>query len=130
MTAITRTRIEDGLADFLKNVGAPIIIGPVTPKPDRALFINVYNESHLRDPDRANPDVWIQLRGRSPGENPAPTNDLMDAIFGLLDNKSHFYIGDVRVGRCIREVTTSAEPDGSSRITRADSYKFHLNPSE
>ncbi|MHD0300102.1 hypothetical protein RCF19_29785 [Rhodococcus qingshengii] len=126
---ITRTRIEDGLADFIKNVGAPVFIGEVKPKPDRALFINIYDEQHLRDPDRANPDVWIQLRGRSPGEDPAPTNDLMDNIFQLLDNKSHFYIGDIRVARSIRVVTTTTEPDGNSRPTRADSYKFHLNPS-
>ncbi|MFI8660708.1 minor capsid protein [Rhodococcus qingshengii] len=126
---ITRTRIEDGLADFLKDVGAPIVIGKVTPTPDRVVFLNVYDEQYLRDPDRANPDVWIQLRGRAAGEDPAPANDLMDNIFRLLDNKSRYRIGDIRVARSIRVVTTSTEEDSGGRNERADSYKFHLNPS-
>jgi len=108
-----------------------IVTGKMPDKPDAALLLNIYNDSRERDPDRANPDVWVQIRIRTPGQDPRTTNAVADDLFALLDDATHYTMpGGVRVGVSRREVATTADPDENGRYTRPDSYKFHLNPSE
>ncbi|NKR32278.1 hypothetical protein GS504_15630 [Rhodococcus hoagii] len=144
--SLTRRRILDALARHIAATGLArynpdgiysastvpaIFVGQMPPTPDAALLLNIYNDSRDRDPDRANPDIWVQLRGRTPGRDPRTTDDLLDALFDVLDNARHYVMpGGVRVAVSQREVTATADPDENGRYTRPDSYKFHLNPSE
>lgn len=143
--SLTRRRIIDSLARHLAATGLvrydpdgdygpgtlpAVFVGEMPATPDAAVLLNVYNDSRDRDPDRANPDVWVQVRCRTPGRDPRVTDDLADAIFDVLDDKTRYVMpGGVNVARSIREVTADSEPDGNGRYSRPDSYKFHLNPS-
>lgn len=143
---LTRRRILDALARHLADAGLAryspdgmygtgtlpaIFMGTLPDKPDAALLLNIYNDSRDRDPDRANPDIWVQIRARTPGRDPRTTDDLADALFDQLDDATHYVMpGGVHVALSQRVVTTSADPDENGRYTRPDSYKFHLNPSE
>ncbi|MBV6758356.1 minor capsid protein [Rhodococcus opacus] len=102
-----------------------VFFGAMPEAPDRAVTVNVYDWVTTRD--KANPDVFVQLRFRGTADMAAA--DLpADQAFALLDEAEHYAMGDVRVLQSIRRVTTSAALDTNGRYERPESYRFTIHP--
>ena len=136
------TDLEDALAQHLADLGLAryepngvysatglpaVFFGAMPDKPDTALVINTYNDDRSRDDH--NPDIYIQIRGRSAGRDPRAVDRLMDGLFDALHDTSHAQWGDVRVLLCRRTVRAPRDPDANGRWTRPDSYLITVNPS-
>lgn len=136
------TTLEDALAEHLADLGLArynptgtytglslpaVFFGTMPDKPDDALVINTYNDDRSRDDH--NPDIYIQIRGRSAGRDPRAVDRLMDRIFDALHDTSHQTWGSVRILLCRRTVRAPRDPDANGRWTRPDSYVITVNPS-
>lgn len=136
------TAVEDALAQRLHALGLvryehsgvygtgtlpAVFFGIMPDAPNDAIVINTYNDDRSRDDD--NPDLYVQIRGRSAGRDPRNVDRLMDAIFDAINDTSHETWGSVRVLLCRRVVRAPRDPDANTRWTRPDSYCITLNPS-
>lgn len=104
-----------------------VFFGAMPDTPHDALVINTYNDDRSRDDH--NPDIYIQIRGRSAGRDPRAVDQLMDGLFDALHDTSHTTWGTVRVLLCRRVVRAPRDPDQNGRWTRPDSYRITANPS-
>ncbi len=136
------TTVEDALAQHLAALGLvryepgsvygtgtlpAVFFGAMPDTPNDAIVINTYNDDRSRDDH--NPDLYVQIRGRSAGRDPSNVDRLMDSIFDALHDTSHQTWGSVRVLLCRRVVRAPRDPDANTRWTRPDSYCITLNPS-
>ncbi|OZC55062.1 hypothetical protein CH289_07660 [Rhodococcus sp. RS1C4] len=144
MPELTWNRITDALATAIRDAGlarwnpngtytgtgAPALyVGHLPDSPSTAIMLNIYEDSRERDPDRANPDIKIQIRMRGDNANVRPVNDLGDKLFALLDDKTRYVLpGGVRVLHSRRLMAAPLGADTKQRQERADSYEFSLNP--
>lgn len=105
-----------------------VFFGPLPPAPDDAIAITRYNRDISRG-GRGTPDVYVQLRYRTAGEDPTIVGDLADAVADLLDDRTHIDLpGGVRVLHALRVVNATATPDGTRRYEQPDSYRLTLTP--
>lgn len=110
--------------------GLPVILfGQIGDKPDGAIHINTYNEDYSRDD--GTPDLYVQLRFRTPGQDKRTTNALAHQVFLLLnftDEVSNQVWSGLPVLNCRRIITGPIAPDANGRYTRPDSYRITVNP--
>ena len=111
--------------------GLPAVFrGTLPGTPDAAILINVYNEDYTRDDD--SPDLYVQLRFRTAGQDPRTTNTLAHTVFQLLhfpDGTSNQVWAGVHILNSRRVIAGPIAPDGNNRYSRPDSYRITLNPS-
>lgn len=110
--------------------GLPAVFrGRLPDKPDAAVLINVYNEDYTRDD--GSPDLYVQFRFRTPGQDTRTTNALAHSVFQLLhfttDESNEVWAG-VRVLNSRRTIAGPVELDGNNRYSRPDSYRITVNP--
>lgn len=109
----------------------PVFAPKLPTSPDTAIGVDIYNVDTSRDPH--SPDVYVQLRFRTPGDDVRTTHRLADQVYAALDDllneRSNTTWGDVAVLTCHRHIRGMASPDGNGRYTRPDSYTLTVNPS-
>jgi hypothetical protein len=107
-----------------------VLFGKLPDKPDAAILINVYNEDYSRD--YGSPDLYVQLRFRTPGQDKRTTNALAHSVFLLLhfdvDESNQVWSG-LNILNCRRTIAGPVELDGNNRYSRPDSYRITVNPS-
>ncbi|KHJ74658.1 minor capsid protein [Rhodococcus sp. Chr-9] len=136
------TTLEDALAQHLADLGLAryeptgmygaaglpaVFFGAMPDTPHDAIVINTYNDDRSRDDH--NPDIYVQIRGRSAGRDPRAVDRLMDGLFDALHDTTRTEWGSVRVLLCRRVVRAPRDPDANGRWTRPDSYVITVNPS-
>lgn len=134
LASLAQHLASSGLARYSEtgkytNTGLPaVFFGQLPPTPDAAILINVYNQDNTRDDD--SPDMYVQLRYRTPGSDPRTTENLADSVFALLHDVSNTVWGTTRVLLCRRVIRGPIAPDATTptRYTRPDSYRVTINP--
>ena len=134
-TAIAQHLTTAGLARYAATgaytpTGLPaVLFGKLPDKPDAAILINVYSEDYTRGD--GSPDLYVQLRYRTPGQDPRPVNALAHQVFQLLhfeaDESNQVWAG-VNILNCRRIIAAPVEQDGNNRYSRPDSYRITVNP--
>jgi Bacteriophage minor capsid protein len=137
-------RLLSGIAQYLASAGVArysatgaytgtglpaVFTGALPDAPAAAICLVVYDDD--RDRDDWNPDLYVQIRARAGTADPRPTDDLSDLIFDTLHNAEHYLLaGGQRVLLSRRTIRTQPTMDDAKRWSRADSYRFTLNPVE
>lgn len=143
MSAHTPDDVRDAIATYLDGQGLAtyepegayptgldlpaVFFGAMPEAPDLAVTVNVYDWQTIRD--KANPDVYVQMRWRGDGDL-RTVDRPADEAYGLFDEAEHYAMGAVRVLQSIRKVTTSPGLDSNGRYERFESYRFTIHPKD
>lgn len=108
-----------------------LVFGRLPEVPGHALAVDVYDD--LRDRDAWNPDYYVRLRWRVPGEDPLAVHRLADEAFERLHTPGptvprQRWPGGVNVLTVLRVTRGAAAPDSNGRYMRADTYRITVNP--
>ena len=98
-----------------------IFLGLTPDQPDRAITLMSYpvDDSDLTV---VTTGLQIKIRGR---RDPREVEDVADAVYGLLHNKSHYVIGNIRVDLSWRQSGAWIGQDGNQRIERSENYYLY-----
>ncbi len=97
-----------------------IVLNVVPQSPAAVVVLSTYSVGD--DPIHADSVTGVQIRTRTPGEDPRPTDDLADAIFDLLQGAADLNLGGVAVQLVWRQSWTPLGADGNRRHERSDNY--------
>lgn len=97
-----------------------IVLDVVPQSPDNVIVLSAYSVSD----DRVHADsvTGVQIRTRTEGQDPRPTDDLADDIFGLLHGASGLTLGGVAVQLVYRQSWAPLGADQNQRHERSDNY--------
>lgn len=98
-----------------------IVLGTVPSTPDSTLTLTGYGV--FDDPSLSDGVTGVQVITRSGGADPRSTDDLADAVFGLLHGATALTLPTgVRITQCLRRSHVSLGQDGNRRWSRSDNY--------
>lgn len=102
-----------------------IVLNVVPQAPDAVIVLGGYSISD----DSAYGDTvqGVQVRTRTAGLDPRPTDDLADQIFDLWHGRHDFLVASRRVVLAERTSWTPLGADGSRRHERSDNYAFTVH---
>jgi len=98
-----------------------IFLGMTPDKPDRALTIMSYP---VEDTDLTNVITGLQLRFRG-SRDPRQVEDLSDAVYDLIHNKSHYQVNGIHVELSWRQSGAWMGQDANQRVERVENYYMH-----
>lgn len=99
-----------------------IAIGVMPTTPPSVLVLTPYPLAD--DVDQADSVLGLQIRARSPGPDPRPALDLLDAVFDELHGASHLNLGGAVVHLAQRTASVPLGRDQSGRYEHADTYQL------
>lgn len=101
--------------------GGPAIFIQAYPEIDRPVVtLSPYPVQAANDPNDST--LGLQVRTRSPGRDPRPTNDLDDAVFRALHGRRGVSLAGYRITQILFQSGASMGQDGSERWGRSANY--------
>ena len=99
-----------------------IVLSVVPQSPDAVIVLSSYSVTD--DPIQADSITGVQIRTRSAGQDPRPTDDLADSIFDLLHGAAGLVLGGIKAQLVYRSSWTPLGEDQNRRHERSDNYYF------
>lgn len=128
------TDLLTGLAEHLDDLGigtwsvsgayaadvTGIVLSVIPQSPAAVIVLSAYSVSD--DTTLSDSVTGVQIRTRTAGQDPRPTDDLADSIFDALHGATGLVFGGIRVQQMWRQSWSPLGPDENQRHERADNY--------
>lgn len=102
-----------------------IFLGLTPDKPDRAITLMSYP---VEDTDLINVITGVQFRFRGT-RDPREVENVSDAIYDLIHNKSHYVVNGVPINLSWRQSGAWMGQDANQRVERVENFYLHAERS-